>query len=422
MPTALVPDRHKVEQPEGASLEEIYKLNLGVKDQFLAAVQSAANRTNGTLSARPDIGVKGRARAVEKTMNENDGNFSALIDIVGAAIVYQGGQAAIKTAVPSVIATLQSQGWKLEKVKDRYLTPAKGGYKDVLMNFSHETVNEDGEKKHVVVELQLLTDAMNQMKNAGPGHALYEAIRSIRPLVKDNKTRFGRGERKRARKILDRLEKISEKLYAAADQEISPNASDIGITQLFKLIEASKYPLSGSTNLTSSMRTVVDKAEEALASIRKMYPPMVSTYGTSLNSRNLRTTNDDGLSSSGNKSSVGNETTDPSGSVNGMSGNDMGQTPGVEGTGENASSTTVTGVGQSNTEVKQETGKSSYVTVLDDILAGKYDGDTIRIGKLLDEAYDQAEKDGRAEELDALFNQAADYLTELLKKKYKEML
>ena len=82
----------------------------------------------------------------------------------------------------------------------RYLKPSGGGYKDVLMNFSHEIVNEDGKTKHVVVELQLLTAAMNQMKNAGPGHALYEATRTIRPHVLDKQAYFGRG-RESERKI-----------------------------------------------------------------------------------------------------------------------------------------------------------------------------------------------------------------------------
>ncbi|MBQ7609089.1 MAG: hypothetical protein IJU76_14160 [Desulfovibrionaceae bacterium] len=418
VPASLVPEKHKVEQPEGATLEEIYKLNLGVKDRFLDAVRSAAEKSNGTLSARPGIGVKGRERALEKTMYENDGNFSALIDVVGASIIYRGGKAAIKAAVPSVIATLQSQGWKLEKVKDRYFVPAGGGYKDVLMNFSHETVDEDGQKKHVVVELQLLTDAMNQMKNHGPGHALYEATRTIQPLVEDKKTRFGRGERRRVRDILAKLEMISEKLYAAADAETSPNASGIGITELSNMIETIRKPLSGGTSLTSSMLMVLDKAEEALASILKMYPSAVSTYGTSLYSRNRRTTNDDGLSSSGNENSVGNETTVPSGSVNGIRGNDIGQTPGVENSGENTSSTTNIDIDQNGSGVKQDL---PYVVTLNDILAGKYDYDIVLAEKRMNEAHEQAEKDGRAEEMNGKFNQVGDHIIELAKQWLRRM-
>lgn len=58
-----------------------------------------------------------------------------------------------------------------------------------------------------------------------------------------------------------------------------------------------------------------------------------------------------------------------------------------------------------------------FVRTLHDILAGKYDSDTARIGSLLDAAAEDAEKAGAMEEHDALFNQAADHLTVLLKKR-----
>lgn len=56
------------------------------------------------------------------------------------------------------------------------------------------------------------------------------------------------------------------------------------------------------------------------------------------------------------------------------------------------------------------------VGVLNDILSGKYDGDSTKLGEVLDQAASDLEKDGKAEEYDALLNQAADYLTEILKK------
>jgi hypothetical protein len=75
-----------------------------------------------------------------------------------------------------------------------------------------------------------------------------------------------------------------------------------------------------------------------------------------------------------------------------------------------------------NTEFLLFTAKSNVpdepvaVTVLNDILAGKYDGDSTKLGEALDQAASDLEKDGKAEQYDALLNQAADYLTEILKK------
>lgn len=59
---------------------------------------------------------------------------------------------------------------------------------------------------------------------------------------------------------------------------------------------------------------------------------------------------------------------------------------------------------------------SAAVGMLNDILAGKYDYDSTKLGEVLDQAAAELEREGKAEEYDSLLNQAADYLTELLKK------
>lgn len=63
----------------------------------------------------------------------------------------------------------------------------------------------------------------------------------------------------------------------------------------------------------------------------------------------------------------------------------------------------------------------SYSRDLQDIANGKYDNDDTKIGDLLDKAAEQAEADGRFEEFEALLNQAADHLTEVLRKKQGAM-
>ena len=67
-------------------------------------------------------------------------------------------------------------------------------------------------------------------------------------------------------------------------------------------------------------------------------------------------------------------------------------------------------------EPAPEPTEPAAVTVLNDILAGKYDGDSTKLGEALDQVAADLEKDGKAEQYDALLNQAADYLTEILKK------
>lgn len=70
---------------------------------------------------------------------------------------------------------------------------------------------------------------------------------------------------------------------------------------------------------------------------------------------------------------------------------------------------------ETNTETTGSA-EPAAVTILNDILAGKYDGDTTKMGDVLDNAAADLERDGKAQEYDALLNQCADYLTETLKK------
>ena len=61
-------------------------------------------------------------------------------------------------------------------------------------------------------------------------------------------------------------------------------------------------------------------------------------------------------------------------------------------------------------------GEPAYVGRLKDILAGSYDNDSTKLGVVLDLAAAEIEAEGKAAEYDALLNQAADHLTEVLKK------
>lgn len=61
--------------------------------------------------------------------------------------------------------------------------------------------------------------------------------------------------------------------------------------------------------------------------------------------------------------------------------------------------------------------KPDFVKTLDDIIAGVYGDATGTVGTMLDKAAEEAEKTGVFEQYEALFNQAADHLTTLLKKR-----
>lgn len=79
--------------------------------------------------------------------------------------------------------------------------------------------------------------------------------------------------------------------------------------------------------------------------------------------------------------------------------------------------------GQIPPDVNSETDQSApdntepaAVNVLNDILAGKYDDDSTKLGDALDQAAADLERDGKLDQYDSLLNNCADHLTEVLKK------
>lgn len=68
----------------------------------------------------------------------------------------------------------------------------------------------------------------------------------------------------------------------------------------------------------------------------------------------------------------------------------------------------------SNQNNENLTSPPTFVNDLNDILAGKYDGDTAKIIELLEHAIDEAEKQDKMAEYDTLLNDASNRLTELL--------
>lgn len=64
-----------------------------------------------------------------------------------------------------------------------------------------------------------------------------------------------------------------------------------------------------------------------------------------------------------------------------------------------------------------ETADPTAVSILNDIVAGKYGNDTNAIGQALDDAAAELESAGLLAEYDQKLNEAADYLTTVLKEK-----
>lgn len=102
-------------------------------------------------------------------------------------------------------------------------------------------------------------------------------------------------------------------------------------------------------------------------------------------------------------------------------------TPEIENNHGSGSNTTFGQTGDSgqnplsNLDGEKVVSELAFVNSLNDIIAGKYDSDMDKIDALLDESTSQAEAAGNFDDYEDLFNQAADHLTELYKKKAGSM-
>jgi hypothetical protein len=143
-------------------LDELYRHAAAAQDDLAAATRSIAEATGG----KPVIpGLKGRERALEKIATDYGGDASKITDLARSSIVYDRADDLYRA-----LDKLQEQ-YKVLRVKDRLKAPLEDGYRDVLVNVEMPNGH--------IAEMQFHLDEIMRVKN-GPGHALYEEIRSTR--------------------------------------------------------------------------------------------------------------------------------------------------------------------------------------------------------------------------------------------------
>ena len=113
-------------------------------------------------------GLKGEARAEEKTNGENGGQWNRLLDVVRGTIAVD-----TVSEVRDIVSRLEDSGMAYARLpKDRLADAVQGGWRgDVLMNFRMPN--------GFVTELQVGLKSMFEAKFVGGGHKIYEDFRSI---------------------------------------------------------------------------------------------------------------------------------------------------------------------------------------------------------------------------------------------------
>jgi hypothetical protein len=153
-------------EPKGAQrtadLEQLYKDAAVAQKELGDATVDIAGKTGGKPII-PDK-LKGRPRALEKIETEYKGDASRLTDLARSSVEYKKLEDVYKG-----LELLKSK-YEIVTIKDRFATPTKAGYRDILMTVRMSNGH--------VCEVQLHLEQVLAVKS-GKGHELYEIIRSL---------------------------------------------------------------------------------------------------------------------------------------------------------------------------------------------------------------------------------------------------
>ncbi|MBD1941127.1 DUF4157 domain-containing protein, partial [Coleofasciculus sp. FACHB-712] len=143
-------------------LDKLYKQAEEAQPELYEKVTQIASETSGV--AKLPQALKGRERAMEKTMADYKGDVSKLVDIARGSIVYK--------SFPDLMGGLDvcNRNLTLVREKNRFAQPTPAGYRDILLNVQLSNGH--------IAELQLHLTQILEVKS-GAGHKIYEEVRKI---------------------------------------------------------------------------------------------------------------------------------------------------------------------------------------------------------------------------------------------------
>ena len=155
-------------QKDITTVEGLYEMNRKAQDEFNTLMIELQKELDGELKVRPTL--KGEARVREKAVNQFDGDFSRVIDVLAATLIFDS-EAEILNAVEK-LKLRDDVVW----IGDRWNKPMDGGYRDFSINIRMSN--------GAIAELQLhhrgIIEAKEGSDGEGLGHLLYIFTRTNR--------------------------------------------------------------------------------------------------------------------------------------------------------------------------------------------------------------------------------------------------
>jgi hypothetical protein len=187
-----------VRQPSN-NLDELYKQAPEADKELRKIVTDIAKQTHGDpLLAR----LKSRQRAEAKLEADYGGDASRVLDISRATIKFD----TIDDLYQALAKIDATPNIKIVRIKDRFLKPAPGGYRDLLLNLKMSS--------GFVTELQLNVKQILALKHEG--HQLYKQMEAIDRKVEIEKRGFTAAELEQKKRLTEQSEALYDRAFESA--------------------------------------------------------------------------------------------------------------------------------------------------------------------------------------------------------------
>ncbi|MBA3394497.1 MAG: DUF4157 domain-containing protein [Deltaproteobacteria bacterium] len=179
-------------------LDQLYR-DAAVAQQELANITRTIASDLGGRPMIPDK-LKGRERAQQKIDADYGGDPGRITDLARSSIEFDSPQ-----QLRAAVEQMRAAG-EVVRVKDRFETPADG-YRDIMMNVRMSNGH--------IVEVQMHLKAILDVKN-GPGHHLYEQVRTIDATAKTEGRPLTPHETAERARLVQEMTKLYDDAFAAA--------------------------------------------------------------------------------------------------------------------------------------------------------------------------------------------------------------
>ena len=186
-------------------LDELYPLAEAVMQDFDSIVRGIGERLGLRVMMRQTL--KGRARALQKTVGDNKGDAGKLLDVFGGTLIMPDS-----ADFSQVISEVRESGMTIARIKNGYKAHDPYGYADIKLNVQMSN--------GFIGEIILIEEHMMRMKE-GPGHKIYEVGRTLQDELERNETNpaYSKPRRRLVTGYVEALQKLSRSYYGNQGQE-----------------------------------------------------------------------------------------------------------------------------------------------------------------------------------------------------------